>query len=236
MRKKVKVLDTYQIEFDNLQIEVERKNIKNIYISIYQKTGRIRISSPRHLNEQQIKSFVTSKIDWIKKQKEKINLVVNTDNTKISSEFCYYQGRKYSVKFIKNSNSNKVVLKDSNIEFHINQNLSEEQKILIIYEWQRYQLKKQVPSLISKWENIIGIKIYDWGIRKMKSKWGTCHRLKGKIWLSLELAKVPSECLEYVILHELVHFIEKSHNAKFKSLMTYYMPNWKNIKNLMKEF
>ncbi|MDY0078362.1 MAG: SprT-like domain-containing protein, partial [Bacteroidales bacterium] len=113
------------------------------------------------------------------------------------------------------------------IDVFIRPKSSREQKQIAINEWYRSELKKLIPEIIEKWEHKIGVQVSEWQVKQMKTKWGTCNIEKKRIWINLELAKKPIHCLEYIVVHEMIHLLERHHNDRFLSLMEKHMPQWK---------
>jgi hypothetical protein len=217
-----------KIELGNITIEVEQKDIKNIHLSVYPPDGNVKIAAPERMDLDTIRVFAINKLKWIKKQQETFrNQEREAPREYLSKESHYFQGKRYLLKIIEQDSKPKVVLTHSTIELYLRPNTSLEKRKEIIEEWYREEMKKAIPKIIEKWENRIGVQAKEFGIRKMRTKWGTCNTETKRIWLNLELAKKPLESLEYIIVHELVHLLERSHNDKFKSYMNEFMPKWR---------
>ena len=218
----------HQIELGNIKIDVELKNIKNIHLSVYPPNGKVKISAPERMDLDTIRVFTISKLKWIKKQQEAFkNQERETPREYLTKESHYFKGKRYLLKVIEHDTKPKVILKHSAIELYIRPNATIEKRKQILNEWYRAELKKIVPKMIEKWEKKIGVKSNEFGIKKMKTKWGTCNTKAKRIWLNLEIAKKPFECLEYIIVHELVHLLERRHNEKFVKYMNEFMPKWR---------
>lgn len=216
-----------QIELGNIIIDVEHKDIKNIHLSVYPPNGKVRISAPERMDLNTIRVFALSKLQWIKKQQESFaKQARETPREYLTRESHYYLGQRYMLKVIKHNSSPKVVRKHKQIELYIRPNAPIEKRKEVLDEWYRKELKKLLPDIISKWEKVIGVECNDFGIKKMKTKWGTCNTEAKRIWLNLELAKKPIECIEYIVVHELVHILERSHNERFIAYMNKFMPKW----------
>ncbi len=139
----------------------------------------------------------------------------------------FFNGNRYLLKVIEHDAPAKVELKPQTIELYVRPGTSKEKRQIIVNEWNRKQLKKSIPTIIRKYEKLMNIEIHDFGVKKMKTKWGTCNVDAKRIWLNLELAKKPGEYLEYVVVHEMVHLLEPTHNNRFITLMNQFMPKWK---------
>ncbi|MBC7695203.1 MAG: M48 family metallopeptidase, partial [Burkholderiales bacterium] len=143
----------------------------------------------------------------------------------------YYQGKRYLLRVIEKDAAPQVLLKAKTyIELYVRPDTSNEQRHSILNEWYRTELKKQIQPLVDKWQEKIGVTVNDWQVKQMKTKWGTCNIEKRRIWINLELAKKPIQCLEYIVVHEMIHLLERHHNDRFLSLMEKYMPQWKFYK------
>jgi len=220
-----------QIELGNIAIDVEQKNIKNIHLSVYPPLGKVKISAPERMDLDTIRVFAISKLSWIKKQQEIFkNQERETPREYLTRESHYFRGKRYLLKVIEREARPKVILRHSKIELYIRPNATIEKKRQVLDEWYRAELKEMVPKMIEQWEKKIGVKSNAFGIKKMRTKWGSCNTEAKRIWLNLELAKKPAECLEYIIVHELVHLLERSHNDRFVKYMNEFMPKWRFYK------
>lgn len=218
---------------NDLEIEVIRKDIKHVNLSVCPPIGKVRIVAPTHTSEEFIKLFAISKIPWIKKKKTSFeNQERISPRAYVNRESHYFQGQRYLLYIIEVEAAPKVIIKNrTKIEMYIRPNTSVEKRHEIMSEWYRKQLKLILPDIITKWENIIGVKISEFQIKQMKTLWGTCNVEKKRIWINLELAKKPQPCLEYIVVHELVHLLENTHNERFQFLMSKYLPNWQTLKS-----
>ncbi len=217
-----------QLELGNIVIDVEHKDIKNIHLSVYPPNGKVRISAPFRMDLDTIRVFAISKLQWIKKQQETIKKQAReTPREYLTRESHYFLGERYLLKITEFEASPRVILKKKEIELIVRPDTLLEKRKEILEEWYRGELKKLVPPLIEKWEQKIGVRSEEFGIKKMRTKWGTCNQKARRIWLNLELGKKPVECIEYIIVHELVHLLERSHKDKFISLMDEHMPKWR---------
>lgn len=221
-----------QITINDFVIDLFRKKIKNIHLAVYPPTGRIRLAVPLKTKNETIQLFVISKLGWIKKQQRKFDAQPRILPREYKErESHYFQGTRYLLNIIETEKSPKVELRSKTfLELHIKPNTSTQKRHEILTEWYREQLKLEIPPLLEKWENILKINILDWNVKLMKTRWGSCNIQKKRILLNLELAKKPLVCLEYVIVHELLHLFERNHNANFKKLLDTYLPNWKQLK------
>jgi predicted metal-dependent hydrolase len=221
-----------KIKICNLMVETVKKDIKNINIGVYPPNGRVRIATPLNTTDESLRLLVISKSHWIKKQQAKFTAQERqTRREFVSGETHYLFGKKYLLNVSTIKDKPKIEIKRPKIlNLYINKDSEYKIKEKIFDEFYRLELKKQIISLIKKWETKIGITIRELKIRKMKTKWGTCNSKAKRIWLNLELAKKPQHCIEYVLVHEMIHFLVKGHNNKFKELINLHMPQWEQYK------
>lgn len=220
---------TETIAFANVEVEVVRKDIKNMHLAVYPPNGAIKLSVPLKTDEEVLRLFAISKLGWIKKNVK--NFKEQARETKrdyVSGESHYLKGQRYLLDVKYHRGYNKVEVTGANkIQLWVKSNATVDEKASIMKEWYRKELKSQIPELLDKWEKIIGVQSNDWGVKQMKTKWGACNVDEKRIWLNLELSKKPVICLEYILVHELVHLHERNHNARFVSLMNQFMPKWR---------
>jgi predicted metal-dependent hydrolase len=220
-----------QIMLGNLSIDVVHKDIQNVHLGVYPPSGRVRISAPLRMDIDTIRIFTISKLGWIKKQQAKLREQQRElPREYINRESHYYLGKRYLLKVIENNASSKVILKHNTIELHVRKNTSTEKSKAVLENWYRQKLKEIVPRYIQKWEQKMKIRVREFAIKKMKTKWGTCTREAGRIWLNLELAKKPLHCIEYIVVHEMIHLLERKHNEIFISYTDKFLPRWKIYK------
>jgi predicted metal-dependent hydrolase len=222
---------------NNIEIELIKKNIKNLHLSVLPPNGRVRISVPKKMDDEAVRLFVISKISWIKKQRSKFEKQERQPEREfISGESHYFLGQRYLIN-VNYTNKRKQEVKIRNktyIDLYVREGSTKEQKQNVMKEWYRRELKALIPPLIEKWESIIGVKVEYWGVKSMKTRWGSCNIVAKRIWLNLELAKKNPLCLEYIIVHEMVHLLERHHNERFISYMDKFLPNWRSIKAELK--
>ena len=197
--------------------------------------GAVSVSAPLNMKDAAIERFVRTKISWIKTQQAKFaGQLRQTERQYVSGETLYLWGKQYFLQ-VDSGNRNHIELSGNIALLTVRQDSTTKQRDNFVREWYREQLKDEIAHLLPKWESITGLKCDTWQTKYMTSKWGTCNITNKKIWLNLQLAKKPVECLEYIILHELIHIRIKNHNAEFTSSMDKYMPFWKEIKKKLNE-
>jgi predicted metal-dependent hydrolase len=221
--------ETHHIRISGLLIEVVRKKIKNLHLGVYPPAGRVRVAAPLHVTDEAVRLAVITRLAWIKRQRAKFEKQERqSDREYVTGESHYFQGRRYRLNVVYQKGRAHVVVRNkSTIDLFVREGSTTAQREKVFIEWYRQQLKAIIPPLIEKWERIIRVTVTDWRVKAMKTRWGSCSVHAGRIWLNLELVKKPQQCLEYVIVHEIVHIIEKSHNDRFASLMDSFMPQWR---------
>ena len=225
---------TKKIIVSNIEIDINRKNIKNMYLRVSGHDGRVSISAPLRMKNEEIIKFVTNKIQWIEKQKRKFeNSNIQYKYDYVDGEIHYLWGKPYVLRIVTGSKCRTDIIDDSLI-LTIKNDCTAEQREKLLTEWYRRQLKDKLLVLFDKWEKIIGVHAESVSIRNMKSRWGSCNTRDKRISINLQLAKRPIMCLEYVVVHELVHLLEASHNHIFKGYMDKYLPEWRGIKRTLR--
>ncbi len=226
-------IEMHQITVSELVVDVVRKNIKNLHLAVYPPDGRIRIATPLNIDDESVRLFVISKLGWIKKHQANFQAQERQSKREfVSGESHYFQGKRYLLNVIYCPGHPKIEIRNNTyIDLYVKANSDEKQRKKVMMSWYRLQMKEEIPFLITKWEEKMGVKVNDWGIKLMRTKWGTCNIEAKRIWLNLELAKKEKHCLEYVVVHEIVHLLERNHGERFVALMTKFMPNWQFYKD-----
>ena len=225
------------LQIKDIKVLVYRKNIKNFHLNVLPPDGKVRVSVPFDVSEDTIRLFVIKKYNWVKKHiKAFQDQERQTEREFISGESHYFKGRRYILK-INYAKRPKIEIRNKKyIYFHVPKRYTSLQRQHYYEKWLRKELRRELEFLVPKWEKIIGVKVNEFRIKKMKTKWGTCNPNAKRIWINLELIKKPTEYLEYIIVHELVHLIEHKHNTRFKELMNKYLPKWETYKRQLNEF
>jgi predicted metal-dependent hydrolase len=224
------------ITVSGLPVEIVRKNIKNIYFRVYPPEGTVRVSAPKHISDEGVRLAVVSRMAWLQKQREKVsNQPRPVERRYVSGESCLYQGRPYALEVVEQYGKHSLcLLDDERMRLTVSPGTTTENRRLVVDSWYRQQLKGVIPELLEKWQPITGKWVNSWGVKRMKTRWGSCNITEARIWLNLELARKPPECLEYVLVHELVHLHERYHNANFKRLMDRFLPGWRERRDRLK--
>lgn len=226
------------IKIGELDIHLTRKDIKNLHISVMPPDGQVRVSAPDAMTETAIRMAVIHRIPWIRRQQAAFaKQERQSAREMVNGETHYLWGRRYRLEAIESDTlkSQTIKLKSGKLILTVNTGASEEVKLKLLTEYYRGRLKARAPDLIDKWSKKTGVTISDWQVQKMKTKWGSCNIEEGNIRLNLDLAKKPLLCLEYIILHELLHLKERQHNDRFKALLDKHMPDWRSRRDLLNQ-
>jgi predicted metal-dependent hydrolase len=225
-----------QMMVSGIPVQVIRKPIKNLHLSVCPPDGHVRVAVPLRITDDNVRLAVISRLKWIKTQQSSFQSQPRqSPREMVTGESHYVFGKRYRLEVIERCGCHEVVIKNNNIlQLFVKPGTSKLNRALVLNEWYRQQLKARIPSLLDRWEPIIGEQISDWGIKKMKTKWGSCNIAQKRIWLNLELAKKPIDCLEYVLVHELVHLLERNHGEQFKTHMDSFLPRWRQNRDILK--
>ena len=225
-----------QIEISGIKIEVQKKNIKNLHLVVAPPDGKVRVSAPMYLSDESITMFVRTKLGWIKKQQEKFEKQPRqAEREYVSGETLYLFGQQYFLRVEYSYKGNSLVLEGNKAILTVRKESTVSQRETFVNEWYRSKLKEKIEIYLPKWERITDLYCDSWQTKYMTTRWGTCNTNTRKIWLNLQLAKKPIECLEYVILHELAHLKVRNHSKDFVALMDQYMPYWRETKKLLND-
>lgn len=218
----------YEIEVSGIPIEITRKKIKNLYLRVNRGTAKVKVSCPVYVSEKALNRFIDTRIDWIKTRQAKALLVLDKKDYKyVTGETHFFKGSPLMLEVFEEEGRPKLFLEEERLVLKTSKNSTTQQRQRVLDNWHRVYLKSEVPRLIKKWEPLMGVKVDDFGIRKMKTRWGTCNITSKRIWLSLELAKKTPKCLESVVVHEMVHLLERLHNKRFYMFMDQFFPEWR---------
>jgi predicted metal-dependent hydrolase len=229
--------ESYSLFVQDLEFEVNKKDIKNLHINILPPEGKVRISAPLEMTEESIRLAIVTRITRIKKEiAEMQSYVRESQREMISGESHYMDGNRYLLEVVEKQEKPVVSISRKKIlQLQVRPNSTREKREEVLNEWHRDRLRKRLESLTEKWEKAMRQSAEFYGIKRMHTKWGTCHSTSRRIWLNLELGKKHPDCLEYVLVHELVHLLEPTHSDRFFELMDKHMPNWAQYKALLDE-
>jgi len=220
-----------RIQLGDIALDVVRKDIKNVHLSVLPPTGRVRIAAPRRMSVDTIRVFAISKLPWIRQQRRKLQEQEReTPREYIERESHYVWGKRYLLKVIEADTAPSVELTHGRLVLRVRPGADSAKRQTILDEWYRQQLRNAVPQLVKDWERLMSVKVSRFFVQRMKTKWGSCNHRAGSIRLNTDLAKKPQECLEYIVVHEMAHLIEPTHNDRFLALMDRLMPHWKSVR------
>lgn len=219
-----------------LDIDVTYKDIKNLHIGVYPPHGRVRVSAPLRLDDENIRLAVVQRLPWIRRQREQLLSVERqSEREMVTGESHYVWGVRHRLKVIEGQGKAHVDVKGNRLLLCVPPGRDAQSKRGVLRDWQRLQLRARIPHLISKWEPRVGRSVSRWSIRRMKTRWGSCNRETGHIWFNLELATKHPDCLEYIVVHEMVHLIERTHGERFVKLMDEFLPDWRARRDMLNE-
>ncbi|WML90807.1 SprT family zinc-dependent metalloprotease [Thiothrix lacustris] len=215
----------------DIPVYVTRKAIKNLHLGVYPPDGQVRVSAPEHFSADHIRLAVVTRLKWIKTQQQRFQQQARqTPREMVSGEAHYLWGTRYRLEVVYQPGKHQVTPRGEFLHLSVTPGTSTANRERLLHDYYRQQLKQRIPVLLAKWQPRIGKQVTDWGIKRMKTKWGSCNITEQRIWLNLELAKKSPECLEYVLIHELAHLLERQHNANFTALMDEFLPQWRSLR------
>ncbi len=220
---------TAEIVADGVVIAVTRKRIKNFYLRIDRGQGRVRMSAPHRASDEEVLSVIGKRIDWIKRQQARLAAAPPHIPLKYASgETHFLLGVPLQLEVVeRDCRGCSVDRNESLLVLSVRRRSRFDERERAIRAWYRSEIKRLIPPLVARWEPVMGVRVAEWNVKQMRTRWGTCNIGARRIWLSLELAKFPPECLEYVVVHEMVHLLERRHNARFHALMDRFLPDWR---------
>ncbi|MYQ92217.1 DUF45 domain-containing protein [Streptomyces sp. SID4946] len=215
-----------------IDIDVIYKNIKNLHIGVYPPLGRVRVAAPHQLDDEQVRLAVIQRLPWIKEQREQLQSAARQSTREmITGESHYVWGVRRRMKVVERPGRAHFELDGERLLLYVPAGTTAERRRELLDRWYREQLRHVIPDLIAKWEPIFEVSVPRWNIKRMKTKWGSCNRETGHVWFNVELAKKPPACLEYIVVHEMVHYLERHHDDRFTKLMDRFMPNWRSLRD-----
>lgn len=224
-----------EIRVSGLSVDVVRKAIKNLHLGVYPPNGRVRVAAPLRVSDDSVRLAVIGKLGWIKRQQAKfLAQIRQAEREMVSGESHYFLGRRYRLRVVEQIGVSRVLLRNqSTIELHVRNETDPGARERVLQRWLRRRLRELASPLLENWQQTLGLKIAGWGIRKMKTKWGTCTVDARRVWLNLELVKKQVSCIEYVIVHELAHLIARQHDERFLAVMDRHLPQWRRLRQVL---
>jgi len=226
-------IEGHQITVGGIDVEVVRKPIKNLHLGVYPPHGRVRVAAPVGVSDEAVRLAVVTRMGWIKRQQAKFTVQPRqSERSYVSGESHYFFGQRYRLNTIDGARAGRVCIRNSRtMDLYVRSGSDQATRERVFQDWYRRELRARVAPLTATWADAFGIDLPQWGIKRMKTKWGSCNIEAKRVWLNLELAKKPPQCLEYVIVHELAHFFERNHSDRFVSLLDQKLPRWRVIKD-----
>lgn len=212
-----------------IDIDVIYKDIKNLHIAVYPPLGRVRVAAPNKLTDDQVRLAVIQRLSWIKKQRAQLKAAERqSEREMVTGESHYDWGVRRRLKVVERPGRSHLETDGGRLVLYTAAESTVAQRQAVLDRWYRARLRAVVPDLIERWAPVIGVSVPRWSIRRMKTKWGSCNRETGHIWLNVELAKKHPDCLEYILVHEMTHHHERGHGERFTKLMDTYLPDWRS--------
>ena len=226
---------SHSFQVAGIKVEMVRKDIKNLHLGVYPPLGRVRVAVPLGISNEAARLAVIDKLGWIKRHKARFaSQLRQSQREMVNGESHYFQGRRYRLRVHEVNAPARVAVRGiASLDLFIRPGASTRQREDALQRWHREQLKALIPPLLAKWQPVVGVQASVWGVKKMKTKWGSCNSAAARLWFNLELAKKPFQCLEYIVVHELVHLLERTHNDRFTALMDGFMPNWRACRDVL---
>ena len=230
-------IDIRHITVSGIRVEVVRKDIKNLHLGVYPPNGKVRVAAPLVISDEAVRLAVIDKLAWIKRQKARFaEQPRQSQREMVNGESHYFLGRRYRLRVHVHAAPVRVAIRGvASLDLFVRPGMNPDQREGVLLRWYREQLKALVPGLVEKWQTILGVQVAHWGIKRMKTKWGSCNPASRRVWFNLELAKKPVPCLEYIVVHELLHLLERHHNERFSALMDSHMPQWRQSRSVLSE-
>ena len=224
-----------RISVSGIPVEVVRKDIKNLHLGVYPPMGRVRVAAPLVVNDEAVRLAVIDKLGWIKRQRAKFaKQPRQSEREMVNGESHYFLGRRYRLRVHEQDGAARVALRGvASMDLFVRPGASAEKREAVLLDWHRASLRSVIADLLAHWQPALGVEAAHWGIKKMKTKWGSCNVGTRRIWLNLELAKKPVQCLEYIVVHELVHLLERNHTERFTALMDRHLPDWRTRREVL---
>lgn len=225
--------DQRHITVRGISVEIVRKDIKHLHLGVYPPSGRVRVASPSRLDDDAVRLAVISRLGWIRRQQAEFAQQDRQSQREfVTGESHYFWGRRYRIDIIEHNGPPAVRLpNNTTMELRVRPDSDRDMREAVLHRWYRHQLRAEVPALVAKWQPRVGVIVNEVRIKKMKTRWGSCNASAGRVWLNLELVKKPPSCLAYILVHEMVHFLERHHNERFRALMDALMPQWRLYKD-----
>ena len=229
------ITEPHHITVAGITVEVVRKDIKNLHLGVYPPHGRVRVAAPLLVSDDAVRLAVVGKLAWIRRQRNKFEEQPRQSQREmINGESHYFLGQRYRLRVREREGASRVSVRGlDTVELSIRPNSTRDQREAALQHWYRQELRVRVPPLLARWQATLGVRASHWGIKRMKTRWGSCNPDTQRIWLNLELAKKPEGCIEYIVVHELMHLLERHHNDRFVALLDEHLPAWRHYRSAL---
>jgi hypothetical protein len=229
------ITETKTLTVSGLKVEVMRKDIKNLHLGVYPPHGRVRVAAPLVVSDEAVRLAVIDKLVWINRQKARFaEQPRQSEREMVNGESHYFLGRRYRLRVNEHDAPARVAVRGvGRLDLFVRPGTSAERREAVLSRWHREQLKQMIPALLEKWQILLRVRAAAWGIKRMRTKWGSCNAAARRVWFNLELAKKPEGCLEYIVVHELAHLRERHHNERFTALLDTHLPYWRRYRDLL---
>lgn len=222
------------MDLGGIQIDVIRKDIKNVHLSVLPPDGRVRLSAPRRMKDETLRAYTLTRLPWIRQQQRKlVSQPRETPREYLPRESHYVWGERCLLRIVEADAAPSVARKHKKLILQVRPGSNRDRRAELLAAWYRTQIRERVDTLLPEWERRLRVRMNTLFVQHMRTKWGSCNPTKGNVRLNTELAKKPPECLEYILVHELIHMIEPTHNKRFVRLMSKHMPDWRSRRDLL---
>jgi len=223
------------ITVGGIAVDVVRKDIKNLHLGVYPPHGRVRVAAPLVVSDDAVRLAVIDKLGWIRRQKAKFaEQPRQSQREMVSGESHYFLGRRYRLRVHEHDGPARVAVRGiASLDLFVRAGATPDQREAVLMRWHRAQLKALIPPMLDKWQPVLGVEVAAWGVKAMKTKWGSCNASARRVWFNLELSKKPVQCIEYIVVHELAHLVERRHDARFTALMDACLPHWRQQREVL---
>ena len=229
--------ESHSITVSGIRVQIDRKDIKNLHLGVYPPDGRVRVAAPLLVTNDAVRLAVIDKLGWIRRQQNRLTEQPRQSvREMVNGESHYFLGRRYRLRVHEQTGRQYVAIRGlSNLDLFVNPGRTAQQREAVLARWYRQQLNTLIPPLLEQWQTKLGVQVNAWGVKRMKTKWGSCNPATGRVWFNLELAKKPVQCLEYIVVHELIHLLVRRHNDQFMALMNNQLPKWHQQRDMLNE-
>jgi len=218
-----------------LEVAVVRKRIKNMYIKVDPTDGSVRVSAPLRMPRETIVREIERRAGWIDRRRDGVLRARSAPRAFVSGETHWFKGESYRLNVVEHGGRTGVRIREPDVlELRVRPGAPTARRQAVLEDWYRRHLREAIPDLVRRWEPVMNVNVAEWRIKRMKTRWGTCNPRARRIWLNLELARKPPECLEYVVVHEMVHLLERGHNSRFYAYMDRFLPAWREARSVLR--